>query len=271
LSGGAVGQILAALVVVAPVDPLPPKRIAVLIVPVAPEDAELAENLTEVAISQLADRAEGELVGSREVRRYLDRADGERGTIACFRDIACIRPIAKALAVDKVVTGTLQRTDGGFTMALSLVDPASGAIERRAQRSAAEGADSQIHAVQDAIEELFSPAPLRASLSIPSEPPGATVVNDRHMGETPPPRRRWASKVAYGSAALALLSFAGAGVFGTLAAADPSGPTRAAAQRDLSLREDYATTANGLLIAGAAFAAVSAAVFVLLWRDVSSD
>jgi hypothetical protein len=263
--------LLAALGLVAPAEPPAPKRIAVLILPVAPEDAELAENLTEVAISQLADRAQGELVGSREVRRFLDRTDGVRGPVACFRDIACIRPIAKALAVDKVVAGTLQRTEGGFALTLDLVDPLSDAVGRRVQRSTAQGTESLIHAVQDAIEELFAPAPLPRPPSMQSEPPGPAVVLDDRQPGKPPSRRRWAPKVAYGSAALAMLSFAGAAVFGTLAEADPSGPTRASAQRDLALREDYATTANGLLIASGAFAAISAAVFVLLWRDVSSD
>jgi hypothetical protein len=264
--------VFAVLCLVAPAEPLPPKRIAVLIVPVAPEDADLAENLTEVAISQLADRAAGELIGTPELRRFLDRENSKQGAISCSRDIACLRRIGEALAIDRFVTGVLRRRDDGFAVELRLIDPASDAPVRHLERATSVSAvEPLIRVTQEAIDTLFAPAPLPASFGIRSAPEDANVgLGDRDLGKTSP-RRRWAPHVAYGTAGVALLSFAAAGIFGTLANADPSGPTRGAAQRDLELRESYATTANGLLIGGATFTVISAAAFALLWQDVKPD
>ena len=274
MSALAAWQLVAALAFAAPAEASPPARTAILIVAVAPEDVELAENLTEVAISALADRGVGELVGTPELRLLIERSETKQGIDGCSRDGGCLRHLAQALAVDKFVTGTLHRQQEGFVLELSLIDPASGAVERRVER-ATKGwaAESLIRVVQQALGDLFVPAPAPPP-RIPSPPPaslGATLVLENRTAESPPARRRWAPHLAYGSAGAALLSFAAAGIFGTLANADPSGNTRATAQHDLQLRETYATTANGLMIAGSVLGAVCVTAFVLLWRDLGFD
>ncbi len=277
MNGIALLPAMAALGLLATTGTAPTRRMAVLIVPGAPEDGELAENLSEVALSQLADRGRGEMVGTRELRRFLERDESGLGAVGCARDAGCLRRLAAALNLDRIVAGTVRRLEPGFVLEMALIDAASGRAEKRLERVVNAGVDSLIHAAQDAVEALFE------ETQSPASPPLAPVPSMRvapaplnpsivAVGRPPDhPRRRWAPHVAYGSAAVAGLSFVGAGIFGTLANADPAGSTRAAAQRDLQLREDYARTANIFLLAGAAFAGVSIAVFVLLRRDVTGD
>jgi hypothetical protein len=269
MSGIVVVRMIAALGLLAATEGPPSKRVAVLIVPVASEDGELAANLAEVVISELADLGFDQTVGTREVRRFLERDPSCPGAAGCARDSECLRRLSAALAADRIIAGTLRRREGGFVLEVELVDPDSGAAERRVERMAEPGIDSLIHATQEGVAALFAPAAAPPSPRLNAPPERAsTVMVERPAGR---PRRRWVPHVAYGSAAVSALSFAGAGIFGTLAAADPAGPTRAAAQRDLELREGYATTANVLLFVGAALAAVSTAVFIVLRRDVSGD
>jgi hypothetical protein len=86
-----------------------------------------------------------------------------------------------------------------------------------------------------------------------------------------PPRRAWAPYLAYGTAAIAVLSFAAAGLFGTLARVDASGRTRGDAQMDLELRKTYATITNVLLVTGGAMAGVSAFTFIRLRHDIAGE
>jgi hypothetical protein len=275
MNGIAILPAIAALGLFATTGPAPTRRIAVLIVPVAPEDGELAENLSEVALSQLADRGRGEMVGARELRRFIERDESGPGLVGCARDAGCLRRLAAALNLDRIVAGTVRRLEPGFVLEVALIDAASGRAEKRLERVVNAGVDSLIHAAQDAVEALFAetpapplPVPVPSLRLNPAAPTPSTVAGERAPYH---PRRRWAPHLAYGTAAVAVLSFVGAGIFGTLANADPAGPTRAAAQRDLQLRDEYATAANVFLLAGTVFTAVSIAVFVFLRRDVTGD
>jgi hypothetical protein len=243
-----------------------PHRTAVLIVAAAATDAELADNVTEIAISWLAGRGRGEFVGTREFRRRLERSGSEDDLIRCCQEISCLRRTLDDLAIRRFVTGILLRQDGGVVIALSLTDAASGAIERSLRVTSADAAGSLIRAVRDGIAGLFDarPAPVDLQLRRPTPGPAAEVVRP---GAETPRRWRWGVPLAYGSGALAVASFAGAGILGTLATAEPSGSTRADAQRDLQQRHVYATNANILWIAGGALLALSAAAFVWLRRE----
>jgi hypothetical protein len=277
MNGIAILPAIAALGLLATTDTAQTRRMAVLIVPLAPEDGELAENLSEVALSQLADRGRGEMVGTRELRRFLERDENGPGAVGCARDAGCLRRLGAALNLDRIVAGTVRRLEPGFVLEVALIDAASGRAEKRLERVVNAGVDSLIQAAQDAVEALFAETPSPApppltpvpSLRLDPASPNPRIVAVERWPDHP--RRRWAPHVAYGSAAVAGLSFVSAGIFGTLANADPAGPTRAAAQRDLQLRDDYATTANVFLLAGTVLTAVSIAVFVLLRRDVTGD
>jgi hypothetical protein len=257
---------LAALVPEMEMPAAAPHRTAVLVVAAAAMDGELADNVTEVAISWLATRTRGEFVGTREFRRRLERAGSKDDLIRCCQDLSCLRRTLGDLAVRRFVTGILRRQDGGVVIAFSLTDAASGAIERSLRVTSTDAAESLIRAVRDGIDGLFDaqPAPVDLPLRATTSGRGAEVVRP---GAETPRRWRWGPPLAYGSGAFAVASFAGAGILGTLATAEPSGATRADAQRDLQQRHLYATTANILWIAGGALLALSAAAFVWLRRE----
>jgi hypothetical protein len=85
------------------------------------------------------------------------------------------------------------------------------------------------------------------------------------------PRHTWAAYAAYGTAAAALLSFAAAALFGSLARGDLSGGTRREVEQDLDARRGYATIANVALVGGAMLAGASAFTFVRFRRDIAGD
>jgi hypothetical protein len=292
------------------------ERIAVLVLPSSEEDRALANNLTEIVISVLADAGGYELVGTPELRRALGREGNDRIPTDCLLQPACLSRVGLIAGVRRLVGGNVRSEPGRYLLTLQLTDIESGRSERTFYRAVKGPVDVLIRAAQDGVEELFRPVVPPSQLRIESDPPGAGVIVDEQPRGTTPllvspidpgahrvriemdgrfplnrelavasgqsalvivrrdeleARRRWAPYVAYGSSGGALLSFAAAAFFGTLATADPSGATRGDQQRDLEQRIGYANLANTLIVAGSILAVASLYTFVRYRRDVFGE
>ena len=246
------------------------ERVAVVIIAPRADDATLADNLTEVAISRLAEDRPGELLGGRELRRLFERSGNGRDIGACIAEAACLERIGAELAVELVVAGTLLREGEGIVLSLTLVETESGRQRKTVTRTSDGAVGALVRMVRESVQELFaSPAlpklGLTAATAATSEP--APSLAGAPSAEQGPRRPRWVPLAAYGGAMLGVLSLSAAAVFGTLAEAEPSGESRRDAQMDLERQKVYATTANTLWITGGVLTVASIFTFGWLWRD----
>jgi len=83
-----------------------------------------------------------------------------------------------------------------------------------------------------------------------------------------PVRRSWPPTVAYGTAGLAVASFAAGGFLGVLSQLQPTGSTRAEAQQDFDQKRRFALAANVSFGAGALLSLVSLFYFIHYRDDI---
>ncbi len=241
-------------------------RLAVLIV--ADRDPDLSDNLTEVAISKLAERREHRLVGWRELHEQLPDILAGRGIADCLDNPECLGRLGAAAHVDSALIGEVRQENDRFVVHMVLVDT-STAI-RGAEFSESGGLDvAQLISIVRrgaGMVSAFKPArPSRPAAAAqvalqPAPPPiGSPIV----AATPPPPRRaRWIAPVGYAAGGLAVVSLSAAVVTGTIGSAAPTGMTRAEAQSDLDRRDRYAGIANGLYVTAGALA-LSAIVLLI--------
>jgi hypothetical protein len=243
----------------------PPDRTAVFIASGAGTDDALADNLTEVVIAKLAERAPGEHVGTHELRRWLERSGGTGPVPACISRAPCLRGLGAALGVRNLISGSVLADHGQFTIALTLVEVDTGVVEATATKTVGGELEQVIRGVQDTVVELLRPK-LSPNIDLAIQSPPSTDVAlsiDRAPAAagTTTRARGWRFYAGLGTAAAAVLSLSAAGVFGVFAYEKPTGATRAEAQRDLSLRDSYASAANTLWIVGGVLGVASVAIF----------
>jgi hypothetical protein len=161
------------------------ERLGVLILPVQQGDTALADSVTEVAISRLAETTDHELVGVRELRRRLSVAGGAELPLDCAIQTACLARVGVILGVRRLVSGSVRPDKTGFTLSVAMHDITSGKVERSFFRSVEGGPEALARAVQQAIDDLFGKQ-AATQLRVTSVPGGATVVlDDQRRGTTP--------------------------------------------------------------------------------------
>jgi hypothetical protein len=159
-------------------------RVAIYIFPAEDADVALADNLTEVAISRVAERSDRDLIGTQEVRAMLAGMTETAGD--CARRLECLQSKGPALAVSAFVVGRIGRQADGFTVDLVLADAGAGRPARRIARTVSGGPELLSRAVQESVDELFGADALPARLRVESVPTGASVtVAGRQLGTTP--------------------------------------------------------------------------------------
>jgi len=244
-------------------------RLAVLIV--ADQDPELSDNLTEVAISKLAERRQHRLVGWRELHDQLadilDRPD-PNAIAACVDEPDCLARIGAAAHVDAALIGEVRRQDDRTTVRLVLVNVATAARDAEFSETVGPDVADLIAAVRRGVDVVSTPKPARlalepahmqAALETAPSPPGPPTVSAVHAA---PHRSRWTAPLGYTAGALAVASFSAAVVTGALSIEKPTGDTREAAQSDLERRDRYASIANGLYLTAGVLAVTSAALLL---------
>jgi hypothetical protein len=246
-------------------------RLAVLMA--AEGDAALANNLTEVAISTLAERRDRELVGMRELREGLTEILREGGLEACVTRPACLARVGVAARAERAVIGTVHRTGDELTLELSLTDLRTARHEARLSRTIPADMGGLVAALQEGLSQLFQsmapPIQSKEPALPPATPPPLHLDLPKRAEsreETGRSRSSLPAYLGFGAAALAVVAFSGAVVRASLATAPPMGETRAETQADLERRKGYARVANELWLAGGTLTAASAAAFFWWWR-----
>lgn len=239
-------------------------RLAVLIV--ADRDPELSDNLTEVAISKLAEQREHRLVGWRELRDQLSDIVGGGGIGDCLVQAQCLVRIGAAADVDTALIGDVRRQDDRFTVHLVLVNTLTAV--RAADFSESVGLDvaQLIASVRRGAGIVSAPKP---RLTLQPEHPALLQVGGRGARaqtisgqQQSTPRARWVVPLGYSAGGAAVVSLSAAVVTGSIASAKPSGTTRAEVQSDLERRDRYAGVANSLYLVGGALALGAAILLV---------
>jgi TolB-like protein len=166
--------------------PAPPQKIAVLVLQVGGADADLADNLTEVLIAELARRGGFEITGKEEFRSKLGVA-GEAGASACLEQPACLGRVGTALGVSKVAAGTIGKRGADYAFNLNLIDIATARVENRVFKVVAGGLAGLIQTLQDSARQLLAPRaePGALKISTPAAGHARVYVDDAFVGTTP--------------------------------------------------------------------------------------
>lgn len=240
-------------------------RMAVLVV--ADQDPDLSDNLTEVAISKLAERREHRLVGWRELHDRLPDILEGRGIGDCI-DRPCLARLGAAAGAESALLGDVRRQADQFVVRLILVNLSTAAIDAEFSETTGPEIAPLIALLRKGVGSLSVPRPtLQALQAAPAHAlpeAGTSPTGTAMLSALPAPARRarWVTPVAYATGGLAAASLSAAIVTGSIAGAKPAGATRAETQDDLDRRDRYAGIANSLYLIGSALA-VSAVVLLV--------
>jgi len=241
-------------------------------------DRTLSDNLTEVAIGELAEGPAAELVGARELRSLLEEASAEGGLVGCLTRPKCQAHLGDLAGASRAVTGSVHRQAASYALELALVETRSARRLSEVSRTVPLELAALIAAVREGVAALLPPGESRsitllpppaapgregstaagASLSAPSaaEPPPA-MAHTTHLPS-------FVSIIGYSAAGLAVVAFSASAVLGAIADEPPSGATRAQRQIDLSRRVRDADLANAFLLTGTLLTSVAAGA--LIWH-----
>lgn len=265
------------------------ERLAVIVL--AGSEPELAENLSEVALSKLAELERFELVGTRELELGLKQLPtwSDRGLAACVVAPECLAELGVRSGATRAVVAKVARHDAGFDLDLALLDTGSGTPRVERKERVAGTVTELIRALQARTLELFTaaagePSPPRdavpqrepAASGAPQQPKPAAVraratsAARRYDATAPRADARSPAEehtkpqtyVGLGAAGLAVLAFSAALTTGVIASAPPGGGTRAERQADLERRRDFASAANISALVGGALAATAVIAFI---------
>ena len=161
------------------------EKLAVLVLGTSEADAELAENVTEVAIAQVARQGSFEVAGKEEFQSSLGMDSEGRGQ-ACLESMSCMSRAAVSLGVRRIVSGSVGTRGKQFLFSLALNNIESGQVENRVFRLIEGDVQSLIRAVQVGTTELFKPRVEPGRVEVKSQPAGARVsVDNAYVGVTP--------------------------------------------------------------------------------------
>lgn len=161
------------------------EKLAVLVLGTSEQDAELADNLTEVIIGAIAQRGGVEMAGREEFRARLG-VESEQRAQACIDDLSCLGRAAVSLGVRRIVAGTVGIRGKQYLFNLNLNNVEANKVENHIFRLVEGGVQDLIPAVKAATEELFRPRVEPGRIQVTSAPPGARVaIDNAYLGVTP--------------------------------------------------------------------------------------
>jgi hypothetical protein len=247
-------------------------RLAVLLS--ADDDVTLADNLTEVAISTLATRRDGDLIGTQELRGRLTESLAPGRLETCLARAACLAEVKSASGADRAVFGVVHRHGDHVTLTLTLVELGTATAASRFSQTIPYAVDGLIALLRQGLEASFSNL-ARATSPAVKEVPFAQLAMTRTVNVSPNlhlearhstavgRRGATAAYVGLSAGALGIFALSSAVVLGNIANQPLMGETRAEQQTDLARRESYHDAATGLTIAGSILTAT--AVGAVVW------
>jgi hypothetical protein len=240
-------------------------RLAVLVL--AEGDPELSDNLTEVAISKLAQRRDRRLIGVRELREQLAEILDGQGMAGCLARPDCLARIGAAALVETALLGDVRKGADHFEVRLVLVDTRTARHDAEFSESVPAEMGQLIAVIGRGVTALY--APKKPNLQPPAPPgsPAGLLQSDAGVhAETPPRRGTWATPYGFAAGGIAVASVSAAVVAGAYAGGSPVGNSRAQIETDLERRERYASLANGLALLGGVLAISAIAAFAWHWH-----
>jgi len=183
-----------ALWAVVPAWASPNERIAVFVVGATPEDHDLAEELGEVIIGQVARAQDAEIAGADELRARM-AITGEAEAAACLANRRCLARAGASLGVHRAVSGTVGHAGDRLMLSLEWINLEGATPPRRVVRTVEGGLAEIARASQRAVDALFQTlpadaggltiqAPARSRIFVDEVPVGAPPVTlgDVHRG-----------------------------------------------------------------------------------------
>lgn len=154
----------------------PTTRIAVLLLATQGVNPSVADDLTEVLVSALAERGGFSIVGKEEFQAQLGQS--ERGSIECIASVGCIGHVGIQLSVEQAIAGTLARRAGRWVFNLNRIDVRSGDTLGRAFREVEGDLGAVATALQEVLPTLFEVIRRPAIILVSSRLVGAEVSID---------------------------------------------------------------------------------------------
>lgn len=161
------------------------EKLAVLVLGTTEAAADLADNVTEVVIAQVARQGSFELAGKEEFQMSLGMDSEGRGQ-TCLESMSCLSRAAVSLGVRRIVSGSVGTRGKQFLFSLALNNVESGQVENRVFRLIEGDVQALIKAVQTGTTELFKPRVEPGRVEVKSATVGARVsVDNAYLGVTP--------------------------------------------------------------------------------------
>lgn len=159
-------------------------RVAVLIVATGGIAVDLADNLTEVLIVNVATRGHFQVVGKEVVKAQLGGTDKQ--VLRCINNKTCVGNVSTELALDYLIVGTLGKFEDLWLYNLYFIDASSATEKKRVHKRVRGDLSALTKSLDQALAELLRPKPKPARLRVEADVAGATIhVNDQFAGSTP--------------------------------------------------------------------------------------
>jgi hypothetical protein len=161
----------------------------VLLVQAGDVPVELVDSLTEWLIAKLASRGGYEMVGKEAFRAQIGKE--EKRVFACVSNRTCLSNVATALALDRIIVGTLGVKDKGkpskrFIYQLYLINAVTAKEIKRVNGEVKGGPEKLAEALDPALTELLKPPVQPGGLIVKANINGAKVhLDDRFVGSAP--------------------------------------------------------------------------------------
>ena len=162
-------------------------RVAVLILQTGAASSELADNLTEVLIVNLAAGGRYKVIGKEVVKSQLGGA--ERLVLQCVGNRTCIGNVATTLGLDYLIVGTLGKLEDTWLYNLYFIDAASAAEVKRIHKRVKGDATGLTKSLGDSLALLLKPKIKPGTVRIESNVAGAKIHIDDQFAGTAPLRR----------------------------------------------------------------------------------